>query len=439
MFCPTPLPFVGNLWTLARYPPGEDCHLKWEKEYGPIFTYWVGEMPIVCITDYEKIIDTFQKDADTFAGRTTFPEMDNILKGGTHGVFNTEAELWRDQRKLALHALADFGLGQNMMQERVLTEVSALIDNINTDLDAGVIEHNIAEQLEIGAGSTINEILFGYRFSGEKAGQYFELKKLAVRYFELLGTHRVQLLLAKPHVLKHFPVFRQAFKDMKQVAKAFFGFFEERIKEHELQLKREEKQKRDASGEPHFYSNTQLENMCFDLWLDGQLTTGSTMAWAVAYLINNQVAQKKLHQELDAETLRTANVVPENALHRTTKDVEIDGHLIQKGTCCLPQISAVLHNPKIYNNPKQFNPERFLDENGLLKKCDELIPFSVGKRKCLGEPLAKMEIFLFLANIFNRYEFSAGTISPSLDRTNGGVIITCPPFICLIKSEYKCI
>lgn len=45
-----------------------------------------------------------------------------------------------------------------------------------------------------------------------------------------------------------------------------------------------------------------------------------------------------------------------------------------------------------------------MDEAGNLKKVDELIPFSVGKRQCLGEGLAKMEIYLLIANLCNQFE-----------------------------------
>lgn len=58
---------------------------------------------------------------------------------------------------------------------------------------------------------------------------------------------------------------------------------------------------------------------------------------------------------------------------------------------------------KIFESPKEFKPERFINKNGELIKCDELIPFSLGKRLCLGEGLARMELFLFLANVFNQY------------------------------------
>lgn len=55
-------------------------------------------------------------------------------------------------------------------------------------------------------------------------------------------------------------------------------------------------------------------------------------------------------------------------------------------------------------NAKQYDPSRFIDENGALKRVDELIPFSIGKRQCLGESLARMEMFLFMANLLNQFK-----------------------------------
>jgi cytochrome P450 len=49
-------------------------------------------------------------------------------------------------------------------------------------------------------------------------------------------------------------------------------------------------------------------------------------------------------------------------------------------------------------------PERFLDENGCFKKMEELVPFSLGKRVCLGESLARDELFLLLANLFHEFK-----------------------------------
>jgi hypothetical protein len=86
--------------------------------------------------------------------------------GGTYGVVMTEGELWRDQRRFALHVLRNFGLGKNLMQEKVLDEVNAMVRRIKNKIFEGHTEHNLLNHLDISVGSIINALLFGYRFEG---------------------------------------------------------------------------------------------------------------------------------------------------------------------------------------------------------------------------------------------------------------------------------
>jgi cytochrome P450 family 33 len=65
---------LGNLIELSKSPPGDKTFEKWRKEYGPIFTYWIGEQPWVAFADYETINKTFIEDSDSFDGRAYFTE-----------------------------------------------------------------------------------------------------------------------------------------------------------------------------------------------------------------------------------------------------------------------------------------------------------------------------------------------------------------------------
>jgi hypothetical protein len=70
---PTPFPILGNL--LSAYP-SETIHetfQKWCQQYGPLYTVWFGEIPVVAMADYETIIETFQKEGDTYAGKMFNP------------------------------------------------------------------------------------------------------------------------------------------------------------------------------------------------------------------------------------------------------------------------------------------------------------------------------------------------------------------------------
>ena len=164
------------------------------------------------------------------------------------------------------------------------------------------------------------------------------------------------------------------------------------------------------------------------MWLAGQETTSNTLAWMVIYLMTNPKAQESLQLELTkvvgsdrivtlddkmnlpyvnavvAETQRLCNLLPSNVPHRLTEDVNFHGYSLKADTIVIPQISSVLYDETIFPEPLKFKPERFLDSAGKFQTKPELIPFSVGKRACLGEGLARLELYLFAANLFNQFE-----------------------------------
>ncbi|KAH7718335.1 Protein CYP-33E1 [Aphelenchoides avenae] len=203
----------------------------------------------------------------------------------------------------------------------------------------------------------------------------------------------------------------------------------------------------------------QLRGMCNDLFVAGQETTSSTIAWGFTYILLAPEVQKRLHEELDRvvgsnrmitmedrsqlhylnavimETQRLCNLVPQNLLHRTTRDVVVDGYHLPKGTTIVPQMSCTHFDENIFPNPKHFDPLRFLDQNGRFKPMAEVFPFSIGKRQCLGESLARMELFLFFANLLNNFKFSVGSKPPSLKRAMG-LTVPCQPFTARIAKRY---
>ena len=62
-------------------------------------------------------------------------------------------------------------------------------------------------------------------------------------------------------------------------------------------------------------------------------------------------------------------------------------------------------DPEIYPEPEQFKPERFIRE-GKFTVTDTFMQFGTGQRMCIGNLLARMELFLFFSNIMNNFEFS---------------------------------
>lgn len=59
-------------------------------------------------------------------------------------------------------------------------------------------------------------------------------------------------------------------------------------------------------------------------------------------------------------------------------------HLVPQGTEVFPLIGSVLHDPKVFQNPEEFHPDRFLDTDGHLRKHEAFLPFSLGIYWALG-------------------------------------------------------
>jgi cytochrome P450 family 33 len=88
------------------------------------------------------------------------------------------------------------------------------------------------------------------------------------------------------------------------------------------------------------------------------------------------------------ETQRLCNLLPINLSHRTTEPVKIGGQFhIGKGVPILPQIGNVLADERVFPEADKFRPERFLDTQGRMKKCEELVPFGIGKRLAQNWPI----------------------------------------------------
>lgn len=123
------------------------------------------------------------------------------------------------------------------------------------------------------------------------------------------------------------------------------------------------------------------------------------------------VALTRTSQEIQ----RIANILPINLLRTVTEDIEIDGFRFSAGSMVLPQISILMNDPSNFEEPERFNPDRFLDENQNLKKFDAFVPFSIGKRQCLGESLARAELFLIFGNLLRNFEFLPVSGNISID------------------------
>ena len=98
-------------------------------------------------------------------------------------------------------------------------------------------------------------------------------------------------------------------------------------------------------------------------------------------------------------------------------------------------IYAVHHDPNHFPEPEKFIPERHLDENGNFLKSNRIIPFSIGSRNCLGENLARSEVFLFLVTILQKFEVKPNSENPNPPNEGVAGVVNSPAHYLLVMKE----
>jgi cytochrome P450 len=113
------------------------------------------------------------------------------------------------------------------------------------------------------------------------------------------------------------------------------------------------------------------------------------------------------------ETLRFSSMVPLGLFHKCLTTTEFHGFVIPKNTWIIANLYSGHHDKATWGDPETFRPERFLSPAGdKVMRHEALIPFSYGKRVCLGEALAKHELFLFLVSTFQQFLVTQDPSSP---------------------------
>jgi cytochrome P450 len=137
------------------------------------------------------------------------------------------------------------------------------------------------------------------------------------------------------------------------------------------------------------------------------------------------------------EVFRKASITPIGVIHVALEDKEFHGYLIKKGTYIFNNAYFMHHNKKHWTDPHLFKPERFLNNDETrLASFDALMPFSVGKRICIGENLARSQLFLFITSIFQRFDSKASDDS-KFDLEGNFSYIMAPKNFKVIVSERK--
>ncbi|XP_036600773.1 cytochrome P450 2B11-like [Trichosurus vulpecula] len=449
---PPPLPLLGNLLHLAHRGLLMSF-LAFQDKYGDVFTVYLGTRPAVVICGPEAVKEAVVKNAKVFSDRGILAIADSIFQG--YGFFSSGNQQWKTLRRFSITALRDLGMGKKSVEEKIKTEAQCLVEELRKSqgalLDPTFLFHSAMANI-------ICSLVFSERFSYQDT-QFQGLLNMLTEAFTIISSSWMQLFEQFPHLLKFFPGPHCRVLKIAQHAKDFIA---SHVEKHQETLDPSAPRDFTDSFLLHIEKEQEVPGSAFDqksliftilnLFFAGTETTSTTPRYGCLLLLKYPQVAEKVQQEIDHvigknrppelkdrakmpytdavihEIQRFSDLLPLGLPHMVTEDTSFQGYLLPKGINVFLFLSSSLKDPRHFEKPHIFDPNHFLDAQGALKKNEAFIPFSMGKRICLGEGIARSELFLFLTTILQN--FSLVSLKPPEDldiRPRESGLGTLPP------------
>ncbi|XP_035686681.1 cytochrome P450 2U1-like [Branchiostoma floridae] len=428
---PRGLPIVGNAISLLKGALPL-VYTDWSKKYGDVFTVYFGPRLTIVLNGYAAIHEALVKNAENFSSRSPSHAM-RTPDGKTLGI---AAEPYgpklKEHRKFAMMSLRDFGVGKRSLEGKILEEARGLGDEICKTEGRPFC---ISQMMQNAVSNVICSIVFGRRYEYDDMAFKDLLNAINGVFSRSFAVIFAQVF--RP--MRILPGVRKPFQKLKRNQAKLINHIRDRIKEHEDTFDPKDirdfidafllESKKRQGDENSTFTEQEHAAIVYQLFVAGTDTTSTTLRWALLYMILHPDIQEKVQQEIDsvlgpnqepamahrsqmpfteatlAEVSRLASVTPMTIPHGTSNDTAFRGYNIPKNTSVTVNIWSVHHDPNLWPEPDKFDPTRFLNDEGKYVKRNEVLAFSIGRRVCLGEQLARMELFLFFTSLLQRFTF----------------------------------
>ncbi|KAL8211538.1 hypothetical protein R6Q57_005975 [Mikania cordata] len=441
---PLGLPFIGNLHQIDQ----SSLHTSlWNltKTYGPIMSLRFGFNSVVVISSASLAKEVMKTQDLNFCDRPSVIGQQKLAYGGIDIAFSPFNEHWRDMRKIFVLHLFSPKRVQSFRRIRE-HEVSSMLKSIRDSALSNEVV-NLSELMKNVTNNVMMRLSFGDRYQDvcEKTKVYQLLDELQEHFVDLHVSDvwpglpfagLVDRLTGKMNRLE------KCFEDLD-------SFYQQLIDEHLIINNQkhkpcDENEDKDEDsvidvllqlGKDKVFSCTHdhIKAMLMNVLVGGTDTSAVTVVWAMGSLVKSPEAMKKAQEEvrnvignngkLDEddhlpkltylkavikETMRLYPPAPLLLPRETRKDVVLQGYNIKQKTFVYVNAWAIGRDPKSWNNPEEFLPERFLDGS-----CDidfkgndfELIPFGSGRRICPGLSAGVLMVEVLLANLLYLFDW----------------------------------
>uniref|UniRef100_A0A8C8VR01 Unspecific monooxygenase n=1 Tax=Pelusios castaneus TaxID=367368 RepID=A0A8C8VR01_9SAUR len=403
---PWSLPIVGNLLQLGEYP--HLSFIQMRKKYGDVFLLKLGMVPVVVVNGLDMVKQVLLRDGERFAGRPKMHTFSFFADGKSLSFSVDYGESWKFHKKIASKALRFFSKSEAktstcscLLEEHVCAEASALVKMfLEFSSEKGAFDPTGITTCAVA--NVVCALCFGKRYEYNDE-EFLSMIRINEDFLKVLNNFVAQ------HVEEHYTTYDK--NHLRDITDALISVSNDKR----------------TDGKAPALSNDKIISTVNDIFGAGFGTVSTCLFWIFLYLIDSRDIQTKIQEEIDrkiglrsprfddrkdmhyteafiSEVLRHTSFIPFTIPHRATKETILNGYLIPQDTCIFVNMYQVNHDETLWENADLFRPERFLKENGELDKSlvEKVLVFGMGIRKCLGEEIARNEIFVILTAILQQ-------------------------------------
>ncbi|KAL9431603.1 hypothetical protein AB3S75_026739 [Citrus x aurantiifolia] len=470
---PKGLPFIGNLHQFDASKP----HVSfWElsKKYGPLMSLRLGFVPTLIVSSAKMAKETLKAHDLQFSGRPASLATQRLTYNGLDLIFSPYGEYWREIRKICVVHLFNSIRAQNFRPIRE-DEVSRMIESISKSAAASK-QVNLSEITMSLSCNTICRLAFGKRSDDNE-----EAISGRSRFHTLLSE--IQALSIAFFVTDYFPFMgwidklTGMMRRLENNVQESDRFYQELIDEHldpkrtKADMQQEDLvdvllQIRKHRGFKVDLTLDHIKAVLMNIFVAGTDTSAATLVWTMTYLMKHPRVMKKVQEEIRSlvggnksfvdeddvqelhylkavvkETMRLQPPAPLLVPRETTEKCIIDGYEIPAKTLVYVNAWAIGRDPEAWENPEEFNPERFIDRSvDFIGQNFEFIPFGAGRRICPGMHLGIASVDLALANLLYKFdwEMPPGMKKQDLDFDSlSGITVHKKNFLVLLAKYHE--
>ncbi|XP_032081691.1 cytochrome P450 2J2-like [Thamnophis elegans] len=426
---PLALPIIGTLWAYG-FRLHEDYFRKHVKEYGNIYSMWAGHYLIVVLSGFKTVKEGMDRFPEEFSYRPEDAFMTAL--GQRRGIVFSNGHIWKQQRHIGVTSLRKLGLGKKSIEHQIEDGAQRLVEMFRQTKGE---PFDPSFPVVNAVSNVICALSFGHQFAPEDEN-FQKLIKALEDIVKFSGSLFHVMLFVFPRLMSYLPgPYREALASVEVIT----SFAKQEIEKHkdsrslhepqdfiDYYLLQMEKTRNDPDST---YDEENLAQCIFDFFGAGTDTTFGTLKWALLLLTNHPDIQEKVQREIEDvfgfsgsisyqdwkklpytnavihEMQRLKSVLLVGVPRESTKDVKLRGYHIPKGTIIIPDLRSVLLDPEQWETPEEFNPSHFLDKDGKFIEREEFLSFGIGLRSCVGEQLARIEIFIFLTSLLRVFSF----------------------------------